>query len=747
MKKITFLVGLLLSNLISAQTFSDNFDSYTAGQKLAQQSGGAWNTWSNAPGGTEDVLVSNANSVSPSNSLYFSSNVQGGGPVDIVKSFGVLNTGTFSLNMNMLVETNKAAYFNFQKTATIGQIWAADFNFNDNGTLSIVNQYGLSFETNYTQNTWFNFRIDINFNTNTWEVFIDDVSRGVFSNSENQIASINIYPVDQNTPFAAGFFIDDFEYEITPYTLPNLNAAVTLVSIAGTTLAGGDVTRTVKVRNLGTTTINSFDITCNYNGQEVVKNVTGLNLASLAETTINIDGTMTLIAGSNPLTATVSNVNGNTQDGDINDDQGLLMINPIVPAIGKVVVGEEGTGTWCGWCPRGAVFMDKMETDFGKLWAGIAVHNGDPMTVTTYDDGIGSLIGGYPSSLVDRVREIDPSQMEIDFLQQIQNLPKAILSNDATWNSATRTLTVNVKNKFIQAANSNYKLACVLTEDGVTGTTSGYNQTNYYSGGANGVMGGYETLPSPVPASQMVYDHVAREISPSFTGQTGIFASVVEVGDEVSYTFNFTLPASWDENKISIVSMLIDPNGKIDNAGKTYFSVALAGNTSDISLNCGASMDIIASSGVTTVPNLITNITQSTNCSNTVLNFTQSPPAGTPLVDGLNQIIILSEDACGNKEVCFKSINFTNDVGLNQISKNSVVSIYPNPVNDELNFNSKDFKINSIKIVSIDGKEVVNKKFDSKTGIINLSILNQGIYSVELQLENGSIHKERLLKK
>ncbi|WP_430404183.1 hypothetical protein [Fluviicola sp.] len=79
MKKQLLTLGFLSSLVAFGQTFTDNFDSYTAGQKLCPQSGGNWTTWSNAPGGTEDVLVSSASSVSGSNSLYFSTSVQAGG--------------------------------------------------------------------------------------------------------------------------------------------------------------------------------------------------------------------------------------------------------------------------------------------------------------------------------------------------------------------------------------------------------------------------------------------------------------------------------------------------------------------------------------------------------------------------------------------------------------------------------------------------------------------------------------------
>lgn len=575
MKKTLLAVSALLSATGFAQTFSDNFDSYTAGQYMADQSSGEWTTWSNAPGTTEDVMVSSADSYSGSNSVYFSTTAQGGGPTDLVRNFGVLNTGQFSMEFNIKVESGKAGYFNFQRNATIGQTWAMDCFFNDDGTLTINNQAGLNFSGSYTQGTWFNFRIDINFNTNNWEVFIDNNSIGSFSNPENQIASIDIYPTDQNSPYSCGYFIDDFQYTVTPYTLPNLNAAVTLISFDQGEIAGATVTPKVKVRNLGTTAINSFDLDVVYNGNTISQQVTGLNLASLAETTITMPGTASLIAGVNNMVATVSNVNGGT-DGDAADDSGTLAVDPVVPAEGKMVVGEEGTGTWCQWCPRGAVFMDMMETKYPEFWAGIAVHNGDPMTVTTYDAAIGGLISGYPSALVDRGTALDPSEIEDPFLSRLVVAPTAFITNGATWDAGTRTLNVSVSANFQSAANSSYKLAIVLTEDDVTGTGSSWAQSNAYAGGGNGTMGGFESLPNPVPAAQMVYDHVARTIVPSFGGYANSFPATVNSGETHTINYSFVLPAEWDENQIHIIGMLVAPNGSIDNAGKATITEAVA---------------------------------------------------------------------------------------------------------------------------------------------------------------------------
>ena len=140
-------------------------------------------------------------------------------------------------------------------------------------------------------------------------------------------------------------------------------------------------------------------------------------MASLENYQHTFSTPVTLIAGSNPLTVVVSNVNGAGADANILDDSSTITISPPTTAVGKVVLGEEATGTWCQWCPRGAVFMDYMDETYGNAWAGVAVHNGDPMVDATYDSGLATSISGYPSAIVDRGTDIDPSAMESEFLQ------------------------------------------------------------------------------------------------------------------------------------------------------------------------------------------------------------------------------------------------------------------------------------------------------------------------------------------
>jgi hypothetical protein len=589
MRKFSTLFALLALaiGLHAQSSFSDDFESYTLGAYVAQASPN-WTTWSGTSGGPEDAQVVNTQASSPTQSIYFNSTSSGGGPQDLVLPFGgQYTTGTFHYEMDMYISTGKGAYFNFQANTTIGQVWALECWMNQSGDLELSNTNGTYLNTTYPTNTWFNIAFDINLNTNEWELLIDGNSQGTFANSVNSIASIDIYPAngtahggnDQST-----FWVDDVSYTHTPYVLPTVNAGVVaLGALDAATRAPGPVNGFVgqpksiaaTVRNLGQNAITSFDLDYTYNGIPGSVSVTGVNIASLGTQIVNFTTPITLISGTNNLVVTVSNVNGAGADGDPLDDTGTRPINiTTVPAANKLVIGEEGTGTWCQWCPRGAVYMDYMQNTYDGYFAGIAVHNNDPMVVLDYDGPFSAFLSGYPGVLVDRGVEVDPIDMEQDFLTKVAVPGAAAMVNGATWDSVNRDLQVSVTYTFTSSANSNWRVACVLTEDSVTGTGSLYAQSNAYGNNAVGPMGGFENLPQSVPAAQMNYNHVARVIFPNFNGAAP-FPAVVNASDVFTFNFNFTLPVDWEANQVHIVGMLIDDGGEVDNGSKTTIAEAV----------------------------------------------------------------------------------------------------------------------------------------------------------------------------
>ncbi len=575
MKKTLLLTALCpLISVLNAQSFTDDFESYSAGDLIAQKSN-TWETWtSKTGGGADDAKVVNTKAKSGNNSLYFSSTVASGGPQDIILPFGgQYTTGEFSLGMNLFVETGKSAYFNLQEQTVAGKGYTFDVYFETTGDLSITStKTGLVFSGKFPHNQWFGLTIKSFLNTNTWEILIDNNSLGTFQNGSYQIATMDLYPLQ-----GSSFWVDDVTYQYTaPTASYTKNGAVSAINNVLGYLAGSEVTPSIQLRNIGTETITEAEIKITYNNQVVQEKFSGLNIAKNSAGLLTWPNTWLVAAGSNLFTAEIISINQSADENSL-DDSKSINVDPVVPAKNKLVIAEEATGTWCAWCPRGAVSLKNMDSKYHGYFQGIAVHNNDPMEDFTWDAGLNNKISGYPSSLVDRGSDVDPSAMDKDFLQRIIQAPKGVFTAGAQWNESSRELKVSLKTTLTADISGNYKLVCALVEDSVTGTTGGYNQSNAYAGGSNGVMGGFEALANPVPASKMVYDHVGRFISPSFNGLNNAYGSSGKLGDTFVHNFTFPINTGWNFNRMHIVGMFIDPTGSIDNGYSISTTDALSG--------------------------------------------------------------------------------------------------------------------------------------------------------------------------
>lgn len=394
----------------------------------------------------------------------------------------------------------------------------------------------------------------------------ETIDLGAYVGQSNVMISF-LYDDDGGWLFGAA--IDNFHvYEPAP-----VDAEMTSLNVDQYVVGPGSATIEGTITNLGTSNITT--LTIDWNDGTPHPQVFTVNIAPLATYNFTHGTTLSVVAGTNyniDVTVTVVSdaVSGNNT---LSTDVYGLTFMPTTR-----VVGEEATGTWCGWCPRGTVFMDQMASDYPGTWIGIAVHNNDPMAVTAYDTEMGNLIGGYPSGIVDRaVIDIDPSQFPAAYTSRVAVVRPADVSVTNTWNSSTRAMTVTVTANFAATLSGiNWRLAAIVVEDDVTGSTSGYNQTNYYAGGANGPMGGYESLPDPVPAAQMVYDHVGRALLGGWDGQTGTVPTSVTAGGNASHTFNHTLPAAQDESQVKLVGLIIDQTtGEIINANEVQMALGL----------------------------------------------------------------------------------------------------------------------------------------------------------------------------
>ena len=568
-KQLQLIFSLLAFTLaVNAQfVFNDDFESYNEGDLIGASSQN-WRTWGGQGGGADDVAIVTDRANSGSNSLRLKA-VGGGGPGDIVLPFlDKYTSGNFHLDFMVYIPAGSSAYYNFQGESTPGQEWVYNVNMNANGSISFAGGANVTImAATFSPDTWTKMGIDVDLNNNVWAISVNDECVGSIQNPSNYLASLNLYPTAGND-----YYVDDINMMYTPdgdrFTTDAVLALNTYTEIG---IVGANVPISGTVTNNGTTAIDGFDISYGGTTESFEEQIESGASASF----VMNDVSYAIADGTASGQVTLSNVDGD--ENSCNDISTIVSLSITVPR-GKKYVAEEATGTWCQFCPRGDVFMNYMNDQYPNLFIGIAMHgNGnDPMEIPEYVTGLTELSGfsGFPSVSTERNGFIDPSGLEQDFVTRIQQPSPADITIAATFDESSRELVINASLEALTTIFSGASIVLVLTEDGVTGTGPGYNQANAFSGGST-IMGGYELLPDPVPAAQMVYNHVARALLDGFTGAENAFSGGMSAGDRRSVEYKITLPEEWDEDNIHIVAIFRDSDGTTPTGAKATIEEAV----------------------------------------------------------------------------------------------------------------------------------------------------------------------------
>ncbi|MBI1835965.1 MAG: choice-of-anchor J domain-containing protein [Flavobacteriia bacterium] len=336
-------------------------------------------------------------------------------------------------------------------------------------------------------------------------------------------------------------------------------------------------TLSAAIKNDGSTTITS--VTLNWNDGTDHSQVISTNIASGATATVNHPTAVTYASVvEKNIVVTITAVNAGVDPNTANNG-GSAKFNTLSSLPAKRVVFEEGTGTWCGFCVRGAVAMEYMTFNHSDF-IGIAVHNGDPMTVTEYDANMN--LSGFPGANVDRsILGMDVSNTSFEqAYNDRKNMPvPAALTAVVSGTGSTVVVDASATFKTV-FANANYRLALAIVEDSVQGTTSGYDQHNYYNGGTYGALTDvngldYTVLPATIPHDTYKFNHVARAIVGGFAGVASSVPTSIADGAVATHTFNYTIPAGSNRAYMRAVLMLVDQdNGEIVNGTEVDLSAA-----------------------------------------------------------------------------------------------------------------------------------------------------------------------------
>lgn len=369
----------------------------------------------------------------------------------------------------------------------------------------------------------------------------------------------------------------DFNIELDELVTPRYHLLGSSVAIEGS------------FTNTGKNTITSLDLNWTHGGETRTQTISDLDLGYGATYEFSHEDNYEVLLSTNEeIRVSITNVNG-VDTLDFSSKFRNVYIQGLSQIPAKSIVYEEGTGTWCGWCPRGFVAMEYMEENYSNF-IGIGVHNGDPMVVTEYDNNIN--LSGYPSSNVDRVLN-DVGVSPEAFVAYYDYLADAISPVSATvlaeYDAAdNRTVTIDVSATFYgDFEGDDFRFSVIIVEDSIRGTASGYAQVNFYNLNTNPtapVLVGYgfnwNQEANPVPASKMFYNHVPVAILGGYYGEQGSIPSSITNGQTVSKTYTYQVgTARIPENMKAVVFVLDANTGAILNAAQTKFDIKL-GSTS-----------------------------------------------------------------------------------------------------------------------------------------------------------------------
>ena len=248
----------------------------------------------------------------------------------------------------------------------------------------------------------------------------------------------------------------------------------------------------------------------------------------------------------------------------------------------RTQVIEEGTGTWCGFCPRGIVTIERLQNESKTQknavpFIVIAVHQGqgdyfiEPMEVSDYRF---LRFSGFPGGIINRKKKVDMSlQNTRDALRQQPqetpfNIKTKITKTDTFDYDITLTTTLGFDNH-----NTTLRMQYVLIEDHV----GPYLQRNYFSGDSNHPWGNKSGSVSTF------YNDVARAIYPvgSDAERVGVLPTEMRRGVPVSQTFHIFLPSSvQNASRLRIVGLLLDTQtGEILNADQQKLPTVIGTST------------------------------------------------------------------------------------------------------------------------------------------------------------------------
>lgn len=223
MKKILlFAVALLtgLSASFSQVLYEDDIESYNVGDYIAVANPDWWSTWSGAPGGAEDLLVSDEQASTGSQSLKVE------GSSDALLLLGDKLVGKYKLSFKYYVPAGYGGYYNIQHFESPGIEWAYEVYFGSAGagSLSAGSENVATFS--FANDSWVDIENIIDLDNDWTQLYIDGnlIYEWPFSWQFNaQTGTLQLGAMDVWAGAPTGdtplYFLDDISFKSVPSAL------------------------------------------------------------------------------------------------------------------------------------------------------------------------------------------------------------------------------------------------------------------------------------------------------------------------------------------------------------------------------------------------------------------------------------------------------------------------------------------------------------------------------------------------
>ncbi len=355
---------------------------------------------------------------------------------------------------------------------------------------------------------------------------------------------------------------------------------------------GESTTAMIAITNGGGTPLSSIDYTITTDGVasaeqhvDIANPIVFSNTGKVSITIAADDAT-----GAKAKTLNITKVNGNANTAA--DATANFTLYTLPELVERNIVVEEFTGTGCGWCPRGLVGMENMRQAFGNRFVGIGIHqynSSDAMYISP--SGYAKLnFDGAPSCRINRGEVIDPyygsaDDILVDCVEELAIPALAKVNVSATIDEELEKVDAKAQIETL-LDNSEYTLEFVVIGDGLTGTGTAWNQSNYY----------YQYSSSELPEDLAIFGNGGKYGKSSVTGwlfnDVALVSSyvsnsnkapkldVMNAGEQKEAEYSLTMPTKTTlknavkNAELFIVALIVDKEKHIVNAAKAPITIA-----------------------------------------------------------------------------------------------------------------------------------------------------------------------------